>query len=86
MTKMGTMIKKESLYKKTSTTEDEWVYSDERMYLRAETFRALLHYLNDYTKQVYEFCDVWASRGNRDCTNIDMYFIMYLKEEGFNVY
>ena len=55
------------------------------MYLRAETFRALLHYLNDYTKQVYEFCDVWASRGNKDCTNIDMYFIMYLKEEGFNV-
>ena len=82
---MGTMIKKESLYKKTSTTEDEWVYSDERMYLRAEIFRALLHYLDDYAKQVYEFCDVWVSRGNRDCTNIDKYFIMYLKEEGINV-
>lgn len=79
------MIKKESLYEKTSITDSDWRYSEERMNLRAETFRALKHYLDDYTRQVYEFCDVWVSQGNKDCTNIDKYFKMYLNKEDANV-
>ena len=39
------MINKESLYEKTSATENDWRYSDERMELRAECFRALKFYL-----------------------------------------
>lgn len=78
MTKMETMINKESLYEKTSTTENDWRYSDERMELRAECFRALKFYLNDYCRHVYEFCDMWVSQGNKDCTNIDSQFRMYL--------
>jgi len=85
MMTMESPIKKESLYQQNSSTDNDWRYSDERMYLRAETFRALKHYLDDYTRQVYEFCDVWVSQGNKDCTNIDKYFRMYLIEEGCNV-
>jgi hypothetical protein len=75
---METMINKESLYEKTSATENDWRYSDERMELRAECFRALKFYLNDYCRYVYEFCDMWVSQGNKDCTNIDSQFRMYL--------
>lgn len=81
MMTMGSLIKKECLYQKNSFTDNDWRYSDERMYLRAEIFRALKHYLDDHTRKVYEFCDLWVNMGNKDCTNIDKYFKMYLEEQ-----
>ena len=65
--------------------KNDWRYSDERMCLRAETFLSLKNYLNDYIRNVYEFCDLWVSQGNKDYTNIDKYFRMYMIEEGINV-
>lgn len=75
-------INRESLYPQNDHTDNDWRYSDERMQIRAECFRALIHYLNDHCRQVFEFCDLWISQGNRDCTNIDMYFRMYLDDQG----
>jgi hypothetical protein len=73
-------INKRGLMSPTAN-KDDWRYSDERMELRASVFRSLNHYLNDYCRQVYEFCDHWVSQGNRDVTNIDKYFKNYLIED-----
>lgn len=73
-------INKKGLMSSTAVEED-WRYSDERMVLRANVFYALKHYLNDYCRQVYEFCDLWVSQGNKDVTNIDKYFKNYLIED-----
>lgn len=73
-------INKKGLMSSTAVEED-WRYSDERMVLRANVFYSLKHYLNDYCRQVYEFCDLWVSQGNKDVTNIDKYFKNYLIED-----
>ena len=47
---------------------DDWMYTDERMKLRSECFRALQHHLEGHCREVYEFCHEWIIRGQ---TNID---------------
>jgi hypothetical protein len=81
---MAHPINNESLYTKNENTINDWRYSEERLQIRAECLRALMHYLNDHCRAVFEFCDFWVSQGNKDCTNIDKYFRMYLNEQSWN--
>ena len=58
---------------------DDWRYSEERMYLRAEVFRALSHHLEDHTRAVYEFCTIWVDQGNPNTNGIEQGFQDYLR-------
>ena len=57
---------------------DDWRYSEDRMLLRAEVFRALQHHLNDHCRLVYEFCHDWVSQGNKTTDGIEGQFQKYL--------
>jgi len=57
----------------------DWRYSDERMLLRGQVFRALKHHLEDHCRAVFEFCNDWVSQGNKGIDNIEQHFQDYLK-------
>ena len=57
----------------------DWRYSDERMLLRAEVFRALQHHLEDHCRAVYEFCNDWVRQGNKGSDNLEQHFQDYLR-------
>jgi len=59
---------------------EDWRYSDERMLLRAEVFRALQHHLADHTRAVYEFCTLWVDLGNPSNKSIEEAFQDYLRK------
>lgn len=59
-------------------TNADWRYSDERMKLRDEVFRALKQYLPEYPQAVYEFSDTYVSQGNPSVSGVEAQFKSYL--------
>ena len=59
---------------------EDWRYSDERMLLRTEVFRALQHHLADHRRAVYEFCTLWVDQGNPNTNGIEQAFQDYLRK------
>jgi hypothetical protein len=62
------------------TDMNDWRYSEERMLLRAEVFRALSHHLNDHCRLVYEFCHDWVSQGNKTTTGVEQRFQDFIRD------
>ena len=56
LTKLQIMMK--SLRTMTGDSDDPR-YSEEKLYLRASCFRALIHHLEEHTRAVYEFATIW---------------------------
>ena len=65
---------------------DDWRYSEERMQLRADVFRALSHHLNDHCRLVYEFCHDWVSQGNKTTIGVEQSFQTYLRYRAETLY
>ncbi len=57
---------------------DDPRYSDEKLMLRAEAFRALTHHLTDHCRAVYEFCSEWVETHD-NIDNIEQNFQNYLR-------
>ena len=64
----------------------DWRYSDERMKLRQEVFRALTSYLEQHPRHVYEFCNLWVDLGNPSKQSIEDAFQDYLLHNLENSY
>ena len=64
----------------------DWRYSDERMKLRQEVFRALTPYLEQHSRHVYEFCNLWVDLGNPSKQSIEDAFQDYLLHNLENSY
>ena len=65
---------------------DYWMYTDEKMKLRADCFRALQHYLDDNCRDVYEFCHRWIMGGNTDLEDVEISFMEYvLDRRDYNI-
>ena len=54
------------------------MYTDEKMKLRAECFRALQHHLDENCREVYEFCHQWILGGNTDLEDVEISFMEYV--------
>ena len=54
------------------------MYTDEKMKLRAECFRALQHHLDENCRDVYEFCHQWILGGNTDIDDVEISFLEYV--------
>ena len=48
------------------------MYTDEKMKLRADCFRALQHHLDENCGEVYEFCHQWILGGNTDIEDVEI--------------
>jgi|TARA_B000000437_G_scaffold209170_1_gene178031 hypothetical protein len=65
---------------------DDWMYTDEKMKLRADCFRALQHHLDDNCRDVYEFCHQWIMGGNTDLEDVEISFMEYvLDRRDYNI-
>ena len=64
----------------------DWRYSDERMKMRQEVFRALATQLEQHCRHVYEFATIWVDQGNKDVENIVPAFENYLLSSLENSY
>ena len=51
------------------------MYTDEKMKLRADCFRALQHHLDENCRDVYEFCHQWILGGNTDIEDVEISFL-----------
>jgi hypothetical protein len=61
-------------------------YTDERMKLRGECFRALQHHLEEHCREVYEFCHEWIIRGQNNIDEIEIEFLEYvLDKRDYNI-
>ena len=58
---------------------NDWRYSKERMDLRAQSL-LLLGKMFTLKREVYEFCDLWVSQGNKNVNNIAKEFIRYIED------
>jgi hypothetical protein len=71
------------MFKMNDHTDDlrntNWEYSDERMHLRAEVFRALKHHLDTHCRLVFEFCNDWVRQENKGTDNLEQHFQNYLR-------
>jgi len=65
---------------------NDWRYSEERMQLRAEVFRALSHHLNDHCRLVYEFCHDWVSQGNKTTIGVEQRFQEFIRNRAETLY
>ena len=54
------------------------MYTDEKMKLRADCFRALQHHLDENCREVYEFCHQWILGGNTDIEDVEISFLEYV--------
>jgi len=64
----------------------DWRYSDGRMKLRQEVFRALTPYLDQHCRHVYEFCNLWVELGDPSYKSIEDAFQDYLLQNLENSY
>jgi hypothetical protein len=65
---------------------DDWMYTDERMKLRAECFSALQHHLEGHCREVYEFCHEWIIRGQTNIDEVEIEFLEYvLDKRDYNI-
>ena len=65
---------------------EEWMYTEEKMRLRGDCFRALKHYLEEHGKEVYEFCHEWVLRGNQNVNDAELDFVQYvLDKRDYNI-
>ncbi len=58
---------------------NDWRYSKERMALRAKSLE-ILGKMFTLKREVYEFCDMWISQGNKEINNIRDEFIKYIRD------
>jgi len=58
---------------------NDWRYSKERMELRAKSLE-ILGKAFTLKREVYEFCDMWVSQGNKNLSNIVNEFIRYIED------
>jgi hypothetical protein len=58
---------------------NDWRYSKERMDLRAKSLE-ILGKIFTLKREVYEFCDMWISQGNKEIKNIKGEFIRYIRD------
>jgi len=58
---------------------NDWRYSKERMKLRAKSLE-ILGKAFTLKREVYEFCDMWVSQGNKNLSNIVNEFIRYIED------
>ncbi len=58
---------------------NDWRYSKERMALRAKSLE-ILGKMFTLKREVYEFCDMWISQGNKEINNIQDEFIKYIRD------
>ena len=62
------------------------MYTEEKMRLRGDCFRALKHYLEEHGKEVYEFCHEWVLRGNENVDDAELDFVQYvLDKRDYNI-
>ena len=65
---------------------EDWMYTEEKMRLRGDCFRALKHYLEEHCKEVYEFCHEWVLRGNENVDDAELDFVQYvLDKRDYNI-
>ena len=73
-----------SLRMMTDNSEDPR-YSEEKLYLRASCFRALVHHLEEHSRNVFEFATVWCEK--HDTINgIEQGFQDYLRSYAETAY
>jgi|TARA_B100000073_G_scaffold298185_1_gene263596 hypothetical protein len=58
---------------------NDWRYSKERLELRAKSLE-ILGKAFTLKREVYEFCDMWVSQGNKNLSNIVNEFIRYIED------
>ena len=56
---------------------NDWRYSKDRLDLRAKSL-LVLGKAFELNREVYEFCDMWVSQGNKDLSNIVNEFMNYI--------
>ena len=65
---------------------EDWMYTEEKMRLRGDCFRALKHYLEEHSREVYEFCHEWVLRGNENVKDAELDFVQYvLDKRDYNI-
>ena len=73
-----------SLRMMTDNSEDPR-YSEEKLYLRAACFRALIHHLEEHSRNVFEFATIWCEK--HDTKNgIEQGFQDYLRSYAEKAY
>ena len=73
-----------SLRMMTDNSEDPR-YSEEKLYLRASCFRALVHHLEEHSRNVFEFATIWCEK--HDTINgIEQGFQDYLRSYAEKAY
>ena len=73
-----------SLRMMTDNSEDPR-YSEEKLYLRASCFRALVHHLEEQSRNVFEFATIWCEK--HDTINgIEQGFQDYLRSYAEKAY
>lgn len=58
---------------------NDWRYSKERLELRAKSLE-ILGKAFTLKREVYEFCDMWVSQGNKNIGSIVNEFIRYIED------